>query len=253
MTYQEFMGLSSYNITNFSDGKKPTYAQWIKYFQAYAGAIQEPLGLQYVTNIVDNAGFKEGAVVTNAMLKQVFTDLYSQSNFAQENHIPFIDAYFSNGSKPTGVDFRNLNSMPMIYGNVKVKIQIDLQCMNNFISGNSSSGLQYQLYDNRDLTVADSSQVGGYLIQQGNYAVTATLEVPTMVPILQSPLIACTSVGFSWSVYARNMYIFDETTGTNIAVSAINMTSGNMYGINISQIMQLTGTQNNLVVYVSAQ
>ena len=251
MTFNDLQNLMAANIENFSDGKKPTFEHWQMFARAYSAALAPPLDTDYANSCLNVAGIKKGAIISAEVLDKLFTNLYIQSYHINTIHEFLSTNGFANGDKPTGAQFRQLNSHAFLHASQnQIKVSIDINCISGY-NANSSAGIDFKTYDG-SYVICNSSKQGGYLSNYANAVSTTYINMPNTIPIILSPYIGIQLFGCTFTNANINMTLYDDTVGITIGSMLTVRQSSTFVYINMTDILMLSqSTLNRLTILLT--
>jgi hypothetical protein len=246
MTFNDLQRLMAENIENFSDGKKPTFGNWLMFAQAYSAALAPPLDEDYANSCLSAAGIKRGAIISAELLDKLFTNLYSQSYHINTIHDFLSTNGFANGDKPTGAQFRQLNSHAFLHASqTQIRVVIDSKRISGY-NTNSSAGIDFKTYED-SYAICNPSQQVGYLSNYANAVSTAYINMTNTVPIILSPYIGIQLFGCTFTNANINITVVDDNLGTEIgSMQTILQSNTTVAGISTDIMMLSQSTLNRL-------
>lgn len=252
MTFTDLQSLIAENIKNFSDGKKPTFKHWQLFARAYSAALAPPLDIDYANSCLSAAGIKKGAIISAEVLDALFTNLYSQSNHINTIHDFLSTNRFNNGDKPTGEQFKQLNSHAFLLHASKTQIRVVIKpkCISGY-NTNSSAGIDFKTYED-SYAICNPSQQRGELSNYANVFSTAYINVPNTVPIILSPYIAIQLFGCTFTKANINIIVVDDNLGRELGYMQTTLQSNTtVAGISTGIMMLSQSTLNRLTFILS--
>lgn len=251
MTFNDLQSLMAENIENFSDGKKPTFGNWLMFAQAYSAALAPPLDRDYANSCLSAAGIKKGAIISVEVLDKLFTNLYSQSYHINTIHDFLSTNGFANGDKPTGEQFMQLNSHAFLHASRnQIRVSINSNCLSGY-NANSSAGIDFKTYEG-SYAISNPSQQGGHLSNYANAVITSYINMPNTIPIILSPYIGIQLFGCTFRNANMNMTLYDDVISTEILSAQVIRRSNDFVYIDCTDIMMLSqSTLNRLTILLT--
>lgn len=252
MTFNDLQSLMAENIENFSDGKKPTFGNWLMFAQAYSAALAPPLDRDYANSCLSAAGIKKGAIISAEVLDALFTNLYSQSYHINTIHDFLSTNEFANGDKPTGAQFSQLNSHAFLHASrTQIRVVIDSKRISGY-NTNSSAGIDFKTYED-SYVICNPSQQGGHLSTYANVFSTAYINMPNTVPIILSPYIGIQLFGCTFTnANIKNIIVVDDNLDTEIgSMQTILQSNTTVAGISTAIMMLSQSTLNRLTILLA--
>lgn len=244
MTFTDLQNLMLANIENFSDGKKPTFEHWQMFARAYSAALAPPLDTDYANSCLNVAGIKKGAIISAEVLDALFTNLYSQSYHINTLHNFLSTNGFTNGDKPTGEQFKRLNSHQFLHASQnQIKVSIAVNCISGY-NTSSSAGIDFKTY-NGSYMICDPSQQRQYLSNYSNIVSTEYISMPNTIPIILSPYIGIQLFDCTFTNANINMTLHDDIIGAVIGDMPTVRQSNTLVYINSTDILMLSQTTLN--------
>lgn len=250
MTFNDLQSLMAENIENFSDGKKPTFGNWLMFAQAYSAALAPPLDIDYANSCLSVARIKKGAIISAEVLKDLFMNLYSQSNHINTIYDFLSTNEFANGDKPTGAQFKQLNSHAFLHASRnQIRVTINTNCLSGY-NANSSAGIDFKTYEG-SYAICNSSQQCDKLLNYSNAVSTAYINMPNTIPIILSPYIGIQLFGCTFR-NVNTMTVFDNTISAELLSDQVVMASNDYVYIDCTDIMMLSqSTLNRLTILLT--
>lgn len=251
MTFNDLQSIMADNIENFSDGKKPTFGNWLMFAQAYSAALAPPLDIDYANSCLSAAGIKKGAIISAEVLDALFTNLYSQSYHINTIHDFLSTNEFENGDKPTGAQFSQLNSHAFLHASrTQIRVSIDNNCLSGYTT-NSSAGIDFKTYEG-SYAICNPSQQGDYLSNRtGSTVSTVYINMPNTIPIILSPYIGIQLFGCTFR-NANMINVYDDAISNLLLSDQVVMHSNTFVYIDCTDIMMLSqSTLNNLTISIT--
>lgn len=239
MTFNYLQGLMAENIKNFSDYKKPTFEHWQMFAQAYSAALAPPLDIYYANSCLKAAGIKKGAIISAEVLDELFTNLYSNSYHINKIYDFLSTNSFKNGDKPTGQQFKQLNSHAFLHASQnQIRVSIDIKCLSGYTT-QSSASIDFKTYEG-SYAICNPSQQGNYLSNNsGSTVSTAYINVPNTIPIILSPYIGIQLFGCTFR-NANMIRVYDDAISTVLLSDQVVMHSNTFVYIDCTGIMMLS-------------
>ena len=251
MTLNDLQSLMAENIENFSNGKKPTFENWLMFAHAYSAALAPPLDENYAKSCLSIAGIKKGAIISAEVLDTLFTNLYLQSYHINTIHDFLSTNKFTNGDKPTGAQFSQLNSHAFLHASRnQIRVSINSNCLSGY-NANSGAGIDFKTYEG-SYAISNPSQQGGNLSNYANAVITSYINMPNTIPIILSPYIGIQLFGCTFRNANMNMTLYDDVISTTILNAQVIRRSNDFVYIDCTDIAMLSqSTLNRLTILLT--